>query len=264
MKVFTLVVMFFGILQLPRASAVVTEAEVIVVKGTVTTVAPSANQPISVARGQGISVGSRIDTGDKSDLLMSPFPSSAVRVLENNSVVLTETDLEKSGETILGRKAKLQLHKGTVQVALEKLPGSTVDFKVTTPQCVAAARGTVFSTTTFKDYTTTIVAEGIVGMPWVDKDGKIHDVEVKAGMKLTLQETPDGLVQIGPEKASDAEIKALIDFVKESMALGLLSLPPIGELTAGNPPVARVVTAAAAIKPADVPALPKQAIVTPF
>lgn len=54
-------------------------------------------------------------------------------------MILEQADLQKSGERVIGRKAVLELKKGPVQVIVD--PRTKADFKINTPQCVAAARG---------------------------------------------------------------------------------------------------------------------------
>ena len=221
--------------------AVVTEARVVVVNGTVSCKRSVTAEPEPVTKGKSVTVGSTIQTEVKSDLLMSPVPGSAVRILENNSVVLSEADLQKKGESIIGRKAKLQLNRGTVQVGLDKI-GQTTDFKITTPQCVAAARGTVFATTVVKGATTTVVREGVVVIPWKDRKGKAHTVNVTANMKLVIKEGANGLEQVGPVRATKAELSALDDFVFYSAGWRLLHLAPMRSFPLPVAPAAPLVS----------------------
>ncbi len=211
--------------SLSSCFAAVTEAKVVVVNGSVSCKPSFTAEPVPVAKGDTVTVGSTVQTEMKSDLLMSPLPGAAIRVLENNSIVLTETDLEKKGETVLGRKAKLQLNRGTVQVGLDKI-GGTADFKITTPQCVAAARGTIFGTTASETATTVVVLEGVVSVPWTDGKGKAHAPDVRAKMKVTIKKGRDGLLeQEGPVRATKAELSALADFFDYATTWRLLSSP---------------------------------------
>ena len=213
--------------------AAVTEAKIVVVNGSVSSKPSFTAKPVPVSKGDIVTVGSTVQTEMKSDLLMSPLPGTAIRVLENNSVVLTETDLEKKGETVLGRKAKLQLNRGTVQVGLDKI-GGTADFKITTPQCVAAARGTIFATTASETATTVIVLEGVVSVPWKDGKGKAHAPDVRAKMKVTIKKGRNGLLeQEGPVRATRAELSALEDFFNFAATWRLLSFPQ--RFAAGSP-----------------------------
>jgi hypothetical protein len=242
--------------------AVVTEANVVVVNGSVSCKRPVAAEAVRVTKGDTVTVGSTIQTEVKSDLLMSPLPGSAVRVLENNSLVLTETDLQKKGETVLGRTAKLQLNRGTVQVGLDKI-GGTADFKITTPQCVAAARGTVFSTTVIKGATTTIVLNGIVAVPWTDRKGKAHTTDVNPKMKVTIKEGANGLEQEGPLPATRAELAALEAFTKFATGLGLLRFAPVGAIPAVLGPAGLAAAPLGAAPLAPIPLAPIPPLVSP-
>jgi len=126
-------------LLVPSAFATTTEAKAMAVKGDVKSGPPAAPALPQVQQGSNIHVGHAIKTAEVSELLMSPFQGSAVRVLEKSSVILEQADLQKSGERVIGRKAVLELKKGPVQVIVD--PRTKADFKISTPQCVAAARG---------------------------------------------------------------------------------------------------------------------------
>jgi hypothetical protein len=126
-------------LSVPSAFATTTEAKAVAVKGDVKSGPPAAPALPQVQQGSNIYVGHAIKTAEVSELLMSPFQGSAVRVLEKSSVILEQADLQKSGERVIGRKAVLELKNGPVQVIVD--PRQKADVKITTPQCVAAARG---------------------------------------------------------------------------------------------------------------------------
>ena len=74
------------------------------VKGDVKSGPPADPELPRVQQGNNIHVGHAIKTAEVSELLMSPFQGSAVRVLEKSSVMLQQLDLEKSGERVIGRK----------------------------------------------------------------------------------------------------------------------------------------------------------------
>ncbi|MEO7318758.1 MAG: hypothetical protein ABIZ56_07195, partial [Chthoniobacteraceae bacterium] len=102
------------------------------------------------------------------------------------------------------------------------------DFKITTQQCVAAARGTIFGTKVVKGATTVIVLEGVVAVPWKDGKGKEHAPDVRAKMKVTIKAGRNGLLeQEGPVRATKAELAELDDFTKFAATWRLLRfLPP--------------------------------------
>ena len=237
-------VCIFGLGSASQAFARSTAAEAIIVKGDVLAKLPEESNAQPLQKGSTVEVGSTITTGDSSGLLMSAFPGSAIRVLESNEIILKEADLEKRGETVLGRKAVLDLRRGAVQVALEKREDGPVDFTVTTPQCVAAARGTVFETSSDGDATTTIVLEGSVALPsrWKGEvsdgkeildgkemlDGKELVFAVGPGQKGIVRFTPSGPEWEGPFAATAGELARLREFVEIAAAEGLI-VPPVGE-----------------------------------
>jgi hypothetical protein len=225
-------------LSISSTSATTTEAKAVAVKGSVKSGPPAAPELPKVQQGSNIHVGHAIKTAEVSELLMSPFQGSAVRVLEKSSVILEQADLQKSGEKVIGRKAVLELKKGPVQVIID--PKAKADFKISTPQCVAAARGTVYQTSAVdKETTVTIVLRGEVVVTCEDSKGR-HDTVVKAGMKLTTRKRHAGGKEVlgpggpGPgdcestlEPASKAELEGLAELEKEALERGLV--------TAGGP-----------------------------
>lgn len=215
------------------AYALITEARAVVVKGTVTDIAPSSSTETPVVRDAEIQVGSTIGTAEKSSLLMQPTPGAAVMVLEKSSVVLTEDDLKKTGETIIGKKTILNLRKGAVEAALLHPNGGGVDFKIKTPQCVAAARGTVYGVSVSPDgNSTTIVtsAGSSVTVTWV-VNGQLQTVTVGPNQTLTVNsDGSSNAVNVGTvanpdyigQVASLAQENSLADFVEVSVDNSLL------------------------------------------
>ncbi len=217
-------------------SAAPTKAEAIVVKGDVTALAVGAVQPQLVQQGSSVGVGSMIRTAKRSDVLMSAFPGSAVRVMEDNEVILKEADLRKRGETIIGRKVVLNLRKGTVMVAIDKPENGKIDFSINTPQCVAAARGTVFSTSTENGITKTVVLFGLVVCKGEGIGGR-QIVSVPPGLKVNIGSDKDGMLPGEPVPATEEELKELMEFMEEAAAKGLVALAPVGSAPAAIMPL---------------------------
>jgi hypothetical protein len=230
-RVATLTAVVIG-LSISSISATPTDAKAVAVKGSVKSGPPAAPELPRVQQGSNIHVGHAIKTAEVSELLMSPFQGSAVRVLEKSSVILEEADLQKSGERVIGRKAVLELKKGPVQVIID--PKAKADVKITTPQCVAAARGTVYQTSVVdKETTVTIVLHGEVVVVCEDSKGR-HETVVKAGMKLITRKKREGGKEVlgpgGPgdciselEQATTEELASLAQLEKEALARGLVT-----------------------------------------
>jgi len=205
------------------------------VKGDVKSGPPAAPALPQVQQGSNIRVGHEIKTAEISELLMSPFQGSAVRVLEKSSVILQEADLQKSGEKVIGRKAVLELKKGPVQVIVD--PRQKADVKITTPQCVAAARGTVYQTAVVdKETTVTIVLRGEVVVTCEDSKGR-HETVVKAGMKLTTRKRREGGKEIlGPHGPGPGDCDSVLEQATKAELAGLAEL----EKMVGAEPTAAV------------------------
>jgi hypothetical protein len=222
--------------SLAQAFAAPTDAKAMAVKGDVKSGPPAAPTLPQVQKGNNIHVGHAIKTAEVSELLMSPFQGSAVRVLEKSSVVLEEADLEKSGEKVIGRKAVLELKKGTGQVVVD--PRQKADIKITTPQCVAAARGTVYQTAVVdKETTVTIVLRGEVVVTCEDSKGR-HETVVKAGMKLITRKRLEGGKEVlGPGGPGPGDCESILEPATKAELAGLADLENIvgGPTTAANP-----------------------------
>lgn len=206
------------------------------VKGDVKSGPPAAPALPQVQQGSNIRVGHAIKTAEVSELLMSPFQGSAVRVLEKSSVILQEADLQKSGEKVIGRKAVLELKKGPVQVIVD--PKMKADFKISTPQCVAAARGTVYQTAVVdKETTVTIVLRGEVVVTCEDSKGR-HETVVKAGMKLTTRKkrSEGGKEILGPHEPGPGDCVSVLEPANKAELAGLAEL----EKMVGAEPTAAV------------------------
>jgi hypothetical protein len=233
-RIAALTVVIIG-LSISSASATPTEAKAMAVKGDVKSGPPAAPALPQVQQGSNIRVGHEIKTAEISELLMSPFQGSAVRVLEKSSVILQEADLQKSGEKVIGRKAVLELKKGPVQVIVD--PRQKADVKITTPQCVAAARGTVYQTAVVdKETTVTIVLRGEVVVTCEDSKGR-HETVVKAGMKLTTRKRREGGKEIlGPHGPGPGDCDSVLEQATKAELAGLAEL----EKMVGAEPTAAV------------------------
>jgi hypothetical protein len=221
-RVATLTAVVIG-LSISSASATSTEAKAMAVKGDVKSGPPATPALPQVQQGSNIHVGHAIKTEEVSELLMSPFQGSAVRVLEKSSVILREADLQKSGEKVIGRKAVLELRKGPVQVIVD--PRQKADVKITTPQCVAAARGTVYQTAVVdRETTVTIVLRGEVVVTCEDSKGR-HETVVKAGMKLTTRKRREGGKEVlRPGEPGPGDCESILEPATKSELAGLAEL----------------------------------------
>ncbi len=113
--------------------------------------------------GDKVPPGSTIKTGNNSRAVILTLPGAALRISADSVVKITEMDFTKGQETD-SRKARIILNSGTVSAMIDKEAADITDFRVKTPQGVAAARGTFFGVTVDKGKTYLTVKEGNVGV----------------------------------------------------------------------------------------------------
>jgi hypothetical protein len=144
--------------------AATVEATVKSLSGKVEFSAPGASKFESLKNGQTLSVGSTIKTGSDGVALLLTVPGAAVRIGPDSQMTLKEMDFEKSGEKITKRKALLDVKTGTVSALIEHNTPDVTDFRIKTPQGIAAARGTFYGVTVEDGKSHVAVQEGKVGI----------------------------------------------------------------------------------------------------
>jgi hypothetical protein len=122
---------------------------------------PGTSQSQPLQAGDPVPVGSYLMTDGSGSALISPMPGIAVTI--DNS---TSTRLETLASTAESSSRKPEIHfdlkKGTIHSAIARSSREPVDFKIRTPQGIAAARGTVTSTSTDGQTSNTFSAHGNV------------------------------------------------------------------------------------------------------
>ncbi len=106
---------------------------------------------------QSIPAGTTIRTGADSSAVVVPMQGAAVQVASNTTVTL------ESLFTGTKRTAELQLRSGTVSALLDPTRATATDFRIRTPQGVAAARGTHYGVAHVNGQTVIAVKDGSVG-----------------------------------------------------------------------------------------------------
>lgn len=110
------------------------------VDGNARILVPGENQFRPLREGEAIPAGSSLMTTGSGTAVVSPAPGVAVRVLPNS--ILRVNAAEGQGST---PRVRLDLKEGGVINMISKAKYEQVDYQVTTPQGVCAARGTVFA-----------------------------------------------------------------------------------------------------------------------
>ncbi|MDX6766206.1 MAG: FecR domain-containing protein [Candidatus Methylacidiphilales bacterium] len=109
------------------------------VEGTTRILVPGESTFRPLRAGESIPAGSSLMTAESGSAVVSPAPGVALRLLPNS--ILRVDAAEGDGKT---PKVRLNLKEGGVINIISKAKYNQVDYQITTPQGVCAARGTVF------------------------------------------------------------------------------------------------------------------------
>jgi hypothetical protein len=140
------------------------KARVSSVSGRVTYSGPENSDFSPLAAGAEIPIGSRIRTGQDSSVVVIVVSGAAMQISENSDVTIAS--MSSSPEK---RKALVSLKSGTVSALIDPKRSKQTDFKIQTPQGVAAARGTFYGVTVKNGKTYVGVKKGKVGVAHTPK-----------------------------------------------------------------------------------------------
>ena len=139
-------------------------ARVSAVNGRVTYSHPQTGASSALTAGMEIPIGSRIRTGNDGTAVVVVVSGAAMQISENSDVTINT--LSSTPEK---RKALVSLKSGTVSALIDPKRSKQTDFKIQTPQGVAAARGTFYGVTVRKGKTFVGVKKGKVGVAYTPK-----------------------------------------------------------------------------------------------
>ena len=142
------------------------KARVNSVSGRVSYSAPHSDSFSPLAAGAEIPVGSRIRTGGDGTAVVIVVSGAAMQISENSDVTIASMS-----STPEKRKALVTLKSGTVSALIDPTRSKQTDFKIQTPQGVAAARGTFYGVTVKNGKTFVGVKKGKVGVAHTPKKG---------------------------------------------------------------------------------------------
>ena len=149
------------------------EAKVKSVSGQVEWLEPGSQVFKPLAKGAMLPVGSSIKTGKDGEAIIVAVPGAAIRVAPSTLLTLGENDFAKDGDKVTSRQATIDLHAGTVSALIQHNERDVTDFKIKTPQGVAAARGTFYGVTVDENGQVCVaVKEGSVGLKKADDQSK--------------------------------------------------------------------------------------------
>jgi hypothetical protein len=148
------------------ANAASMDARVSQVTGQAEYAAPGATDFKPLTVGTQLPSGSIVKTGSNGVVLVVPVRGTAMRLAQNTEITISNMDfsMDASGK-VTSRKADIELTSGTVSALLdEKISPEVTDFKIRTPQGVAAARGTFYAVCVHEEKSYVKVKTGKVGV----------------------------------------------------------------------------------------------------
>jgi hypothetical protein len=140
------------------------KARVSSVSGAVTYAGSGAGSFSPLTAGTEIPIGSRVRTGSDGNAVIIVVSGAAMQIAENSEVTI-----EAMSSDAAKRKALVSLKTGTVSALIDPKRSKQTDFKIQTPQGVAAARGTFYGVTVQKGKTYVGVKKGKVGVAHTSK-----------------------------------------------------------------------------------------------
>jgi hypothetical protein len=158
----TLAALIFFVFSCSVGSAAPIYASVFSVSGSAEFAGPGSASFAALKKGQLLSIGSTVRTGDDGIAILVTTPGSAIQVGNSSLLKLNELAFARSGGRITQRTASLQLTSGVVSALIDPSTPKITDFKIQTPQGAAAARGTFYAVLVYQGKTYVGVKEGHV------------------------------------------------------------------------------------------------------
>lgn len=169
---FTLCAVCLAITCAMPLEAAPVEAKVKSISGTVECAAAGSKVFKALNAGDKLGVGTIVKTGKDGSAIIVAVPGAAISVSPSTQLILGPNDFAKQGDKVTSRKALIELKSGTVSALINHNERDVTDFKIKTPQGVAAARGTFYGVTVKGDEVFVAVKEGKVGLQKFKPDSK--------------------------------------------------------------------------------------------
>jgi hypothetical protein len=126
--------------------------------------APGSSSFSPLHKGQVLPIGSTVRTGDDGTAILVTTPGSAIEIGNDSVLKINDLAFAKTNGAVTERKARLDLTSGAVSAMIDPSTPKITDFKIQTPQGVAAARGTFYAVTVVHGKTFVSVNHGKVGV----------------------------------------------------------------------------------------------------
>ncbi len=147
------------------AQAAPMDAMVKEVTGSAQCAVPGSTDFKALTPGMTLPSGSIVKTGPDGIVIFVPVRGTAMRIAQNSQITISNMDFAQDGGKVTSRKADIELTSGTVSALLdEKISPDVTDFKIHTPQGVAAARGTFYAVCVHDNKSYVKVKAGKVGV----------------------------------------------------------------------------------------------------
>ncbi len=126
--------------------------------------APGSSDFSPLQPGQVLPIGSTVRTNDDGSAVLSTTPGSAIKIGGDSVLRINDLAFARTNGAVTERKARLELTSGAVSAMIDPSTPKITDFKIQTPQGVAAARGTFYAVTVVHGHTYVSVDHGKVGV----------------------------------------------------------------------------------------------------
>jgi hypothetical protein len=126
--------------------------------------APGSSDFAPLHPGQVLPIGSTVRTNDDGSAVLTTTPGSAIKIGGDSVLRINDLAFARSNGAVTERKARLELTSGAVSAMIDPSTPKITDFKIQTPQGVAAARGTFYAVTVVHGHTYVSVDHGKVGV----------------------------------------------------------------------------------------------------
>ena len=132
--------------------------------GTAEFAPPGSSSFSPLQKGQDLPIGSTVRTGDDGTAVLVTTPGSSIEVGNDSVLKINDLAFARNSSGVTERKARLELTSGVVSAMIDPSTPKITDFKIQTPQGVAAARGTFYAVVVMHGKSYALVNQGKVGV----------------------------------------------------------------------------------------------------
>lgn len=183
------------------------------VTGKAVLMRPGSKAEFPLSSGDKISPGYLLKT-KSGKVMLKPIPGTAVEIGSNTTVHIKELSVTGSRRNVL-----LDVKDGEIVAVIDKLNPSFTNFRIKTPQGVAAARGTTFSINVRGGQSKIV---GLSGRVAITTPGG-RTVSLGGGQTSTVSGSGSGAQASAPAPATPADVAAAVNVVQAAVRQGVVS-----------------------------------------